>query len=318
MKIFVNIVSYRDPLLKYTVHSLLDSKSNRYEIIIGIFEQTALQDSLLTVDPDLLKLPNIKYKRIDPEYSDGVCWARYNNFLQIDDEDYIYQVDSHMMFDQNWDRALVNDWRIARNKTNSDKVIITASCKSFSLDSEGKPVVPLTAEITSKTRYFIYQPNHILGAHGEHIPSTGEITPAIHICAGNFFTTAKWVTEVGVDPHLFFEGEEQMMTLQSFIAGYKLFHPKAIRCYHLNDTHNYPTKQWFNPVVSMERYAFMVNRGYKYWVKFLDNLDEDLLIAYHKATGVDYIHQKLEKRAITTDILLPPDVVDTWTTEDTV
>ena len=53
VKIFVSVVSFRDPLLLQTVRSLIDNQSGIYEIVVGIFEQTCIEDSLLTLDKSL-------------------------------------------------------------------------------------------------------------------------------------------------------------------------------------------------------------------------------------------------------------------------
>ena len=307
MKIFVSIVSYRDPLLKNTVVSLLENKSGRHDITIGIFEQTAKENSLLSITD--FDFNNIKYKRIDPEYSEGVCWARHINGLQVEDEELFYQVDSHMLFEKNCDRNMVNDWKRGRDINGHDRIIITANCKGFELDEVGNPVILPEPNITCKVKYFYYEKtNDILAAHGDHIPSTENIEPAIHICAGNFFTTTKWVKEVGADPGVFFEGEEQLMVLQSFIKGYKLYHPRSIHCYHYNKTHEYITKQWFKPIVKDEIYHARLNRGYKYVREFISEMDEDILEKFYEYSGVDYINQIIDERSRTNSIVVSKDI----------
>jgi len=302
MKIYVSVVSYRDPLLKLTVESLLENKSVRHDVTIGIFEQTKLEDSLVTVAPELVKHKNVRYKRIDPEYADGVTWARHINFMQLEDEDFIYQVDSHMLFDKNWDRKLVNDYKKGCARAGHDKVIITGNCKNFRMEDD-KPVLDFhPTEVTCKVRYFHYEPSiDLLGAHGDLEPASGDISDAIHICAGNFFAPAKWSKEVGVDTNIFFEGEEQLMVLQSYLKGYELYHPSAIKCYHYIDTHNYITKHWYEPIsdATVENYHKRVPKSHQYLRSYIDSLDEDILEDFYKKFGVNYIDKCLDERART-------------------
>ena len=132
MNIFVSVCSYQDPLLPHTIKSMLQTKSNRNNVVYSIFEQTRYEDSLACTEPVLVSRDDVIYKRIDPEYSDGCVWARYINMLNLTNEyDFIYQVDSHMLHDMNWDRALIEDYKRAMDMCETNKVIITGSCKSF-------------------------------------------------------------------------------------------------------------------------------------------------------------------------------------------
>tara|TARA_S200002703_G_scaffold125223_1_gene111440 strand:- start:243 stop:1181 length:939 start_codon:yes stop_codon:yes gene_type:complete len=302
MKIFVSVVSFRDPLLKYTVRSLLDEKSGDNKITVGIFEQTCVEDSLLTVDPDLVSHENVKYKRIDPEYADGVVWARYVNASQIEDEEFIYQIDSHMLYDKHWDSYLVQDWELGRKKTDSDKVIISSGCLGFDiLDDNTFVKIKETEELTTSAKYFTFQKNlRLPAAHGELIPKTENVEPTIHIFAGNFFAPISWVEEIGYDSRIFFSGEEHHMTLKSFINGWSLFSARQIHAYHYTGTNDYITKHWVDPI--NKKYDILTPRGNKYWKKFIGTVLEEDLKKYHEYSGVDYIKEIIEERAFTRQI----------------
>ena len=49
---------------------------------------------------------------------------------------------------------------------------------------------------------------------------------------------------------------------------------------------------------------------------FLDSLSDEFYEEYRKYSGVDYINRKLEHRAISRSIRLPPDVVNDWEIPD--
>lgn len=53
MKIFVSIVSYRDPLLHQTLRNMMEMQSAISQVTYGIFEQTELSESLEAKHPDL-------------------------------------------------------------------------------------------------------------------------------------------------------------------------------------------------------------------------------------------------------------------------
>ncbi len=238
MNIFVSICSYQDPLLPHTVKSMMQTKSNRNNVVYSIFEQTRYEDSLACTEPVLVSRDDVIYKRIDPEYSDGCVWARYINMLNVTSEyDFIYQVDSHMLHDMNWDRSLVEDYKRAMDLAGTNKVIITGSCKSFVIeekDGEIKTYPQQEVNDACQVKYYTIDPyNFIPDVHGDNVPSTDMPRPAFHIMAGNFFTHTDWLDEVGLDPKIFFTGEEIMMTMMSYAAGYKMFHHSKIVSYHL-------------------------------------------------------------------------------------
>ena len=315
--IFVSIVSYRDPLLVETLKSLMEQKSGMYDVIVGIFEQINKEDSLQVKFPEVWDKykHEIRYKRIDPEYPDGVGWARAINALQIQNEDFYYQIDSHEVFDPNWDRELVKDYNLGVQKFNTDKVIITAGCKMFRYE-DGKIIKEPQGHITSKFKYFCFQENWMLGPHGDYVDAQTDLTPAIHISAGNFFTHTDWHRNVGLNGRVYFEGEEQIMTLTSFVAGYYMCHPRELHAYHLNDTHTYITKQTVQPVIDMNNFTVNMKKTFAELHYVINSISDENLELYRKYSGVDYINRKLERRAITKSITMPENVPDTWTVED--
>lgn len=315
-KIFVNICSYRDNLLVPTIKSLMETESGRNQITYGVFEQTKLEDSLIKIAPDLAKHPKVRYKRIDPEYSSGVVWARSINSMQLDDEDFQYQIDSHMLFDKDWDNQLILDYNQAKKIANTDKVILTAGTKNYDLTDNKITKHTLTEDITVKLGYYQFNKNMRLYAHGPWVAATETVTPSIHICAGNFFAPARWVKDVGYNTRIYFEGEEQMFVLTSFLAGYKIYHQRRVRCYHYIRSSDHETKQTINPVIDWETINKYQKRSEKELIDFIYSVPEEKLEEFRKLTGVDYINRKLEDRAISRAIKPNPDHIVDWETQN--
>lgn len=311
MKIFVSIISHRDPLLHQTIQSLMDNKSQLpIKIIYGVFEQIRLQDSLFIQYPHLANHPDVRYKRIDPEYSDGVQWARLINSLQMDgDEDFYYQIDSHMIFDKDWDRFLFNDFKIASRMYNTHKIILGNGTLNFRM-VEGKPVKEShPIDYTVHAKFFEFQKEYFwVGAFPQLVASKDinyEIRPAAHIFAGNMFTHVDWIKDVGFNHIFTFGGEEQFITLKSFDAGYRLCHPSVVKAYHLWDTGNYVTKQNINQVVHPSRFDMTKQRSFNEMKKLVLSFDDDFFERFRVYSGVDYINRKLETRCRTDKIVSP-------------
>ena len=315
-KIFVNICSHRDKLLAPTIESLLETESGRNQITYGIFEQTKLEDSLQTKCPHIVSNSKVKYKRIDPEYSDGVVWARAINAMQIHDEEFQYQIDSHMIFDKDWDHQLILDYNDARRVANSDKVVLTSGTKNYDLDGDRITKHTLSDDITVNLGYFQFDKDLRLYAHGAWVPATNTVTPSIHICAGNFFAPVRWVREVGYNTDIFFEGEEQIFALSSILAGYKIFHHRKIKVYHYLRSSSHESKQTINPVVDLSKLHYLQKRSKKSIIDYIYSLSEEQLEHYRRVTGVDYINRKLENRAISRKMSPNPGVVNDWEIPD--
>jgi 2-polyprenyl-3-methyl-5-hydroxy-6-metoxy-1,4-benzoquinol methylase len=307
-RIFVNIASYRDPLLEKTIRNLFDTKSPNNNIFIGVFEQTVVEDSLESTAPDLINRMDVRYKRIDPKHGMGVGWARFNNALQYKDEDYYFQVDSHMQFDQDWDEKLIEDFKMASEKHGgTNKIIISAACKNFEIIEDRVCLHTHPTPKTTRVRYFDYDKGtNLLAAHGDMIEGTNDVEPAIHICAGNLFTHGNWVEEVGPDARMYFSGEEQMLVLQSFLAGYHIYHPREMITYHFIGSGDYITKVWKEPVISEQEYGESVEKSYKYWNRYLKSVSKKDLKKFYEYSGVDYINQSLDERAKTYSIQAIP------------
>jgi hypothetical protein len=296
MKIFVSICSYRDPLLHYTLESLIEGKSNKHEATYSVLEQTVFEDSIENLYPELVARPDVFYKRIDPTFSDGVGWARKVNSLNVRDEDFFYQIDSHMLFDQNWDRYLVEDYKRGVKKSGSKKVIIDGATKTFTLEDE-VPHKHIEANgVTTYAQYFLWGRDSINGVHGHHIPTTTDVVPTVHLFAGNLFTHVEWLTNVGINHLSFYDGEEQLLTLSSFEAGYYMYSPTEVHCYHFAGASDWPTKQWIQPIITMDEYGKRVALSVKQWTDYLKEVPESVLIEYYNYSGVDYIDEKIEDR----------------------
>ncbi len=313
-KIFVNICSYRDKFLASTLENLLETESGRNHITYGIFEQTRLEDSIATKFPNLANHPRVKYKRIDPEYSEGVVWARAINSLQIDDEEFQYQIDSHMLFDDAWDHYLILDYLQASKLSNTDKIILTAGTKNYKLMGEDS-IIKHTIEggdITTSINYSQFPKTLKLTAHGHWIPATKSVKPSVHILAGNFFTTTKWLKDVGYNTKIFFSGEEQVLALSSWLAGYKIYNQRIVKVYHFMESNKHETKMQINPVVSNDKIERLEKRSQEELIRYIYSIDEDTLKRYSIETGVDYINRKLEPRIISKYLKPDPNLKNDW------
>jgi len=152
--------------------------------------------------------------------------------------------------------------------------------------------------MTTSVKYYMFNRfTHVPFAHGEPIAATELPMPGFHILAGNFFTHASWIKNVGLIPESYFDSEEVLMTVMSYAAGYRIYHHSEVRCYHYNETGEWPSKQDIDPVHDMSVIQARKDGAIKYWKKYLENVREDVLSRFKTEYGVDFINLIIEDRA---------------------
>lgn len=247
MKIFINIASYRDPLLENTVIDAYENARFKDSLVFSIVDQGFANESIV-----LDRLPfkkQIRYLRIDPQFARGACWARNLSQLQYNGEDYYFQIDSHTLFDPDWDHVFLT--RFEELKEHHSKPLISTGLNIFNIED-----LNLKKFFKSKNEGVIAQTLNIGNSFvdGYYVAPTAAITGitnSIHgfmIAAGCIFSEGSIVEEVPYDPFLFFNGEEQSYALRAWTSGYNIFHIPSTPLYH-NFSPNYRPLIWRDPEI---------------------------------------------------------------------
>ena len=106
MSIFISIASYCDPVLPFTVARALATASRPQDLHFGIVEQATPDYPRMTASA--VAPARLSYTRVDAQDSRGPCWARALAMALYEGEDWFFQIDSHMDFDDGWDQTLVS------------------------------------------------------------------------------------------------------------------------------------------------------------------------------------------------------------------
>ena len=232
MKIFISIASYCDELLFFTLKDCLKKANKPDNLTFAVVDQN---DATQREKIDKLSFHNqVKYVYINKIDTLGVSWARNIAFSLWDNEEYLLQIDSHMLFEQDWDLSLLQQYKELQSI--SKKPIITTYPYNFTFDENEKPV-----HSNNSSKYVLVlrphpdtslsEDNAVLRFRAEHQLSD---TPVLgcHIAAGFVFTSASFIEEVPYDPYLYFHGEEQSLSLRSYSKGWDIYHPNVIPLYH--------------------------------------------------------------------------------------
>ena len=106
--IFINLASYRDPECHKTIKSLILNCSNWKNLRICVCEQNAEEDisckhELNPIFDSIIKIISLSYKD-----ARGPTWARFLIQQEYESEEHYLQIDSHTIFEKDWDTKLIN------------------------------------------------------------------------------------------------------------------------------------------------------------------------------------------------------------------
>jgi glycosyltransferase involved in cell wall biosynthesis len=240
MKIFIQIASYRDPQLITTIKNAIEMAKNPKNLVFSIARQFHPDDKFDDLsefdNDDRFRILNIPY-----EESKGVCWARNLTQQLYEGEKYTLQIDSHMRFEKDWDKTLI-DMIKGLQKKGYKKPLLTGYVSSFDPDNDpqGRVNEPW------RMAFDRFIPEGAVFFLPETIPGWQELTepvPARFYSAHFCFTLGQFSKEVQHDPEFYFHGEEISIAARAYTHGYDLFHPHKVVIWH-EYTRKGRTKQW--------------------------------------------------------------------------
>jgi hypothetical protein len=223
-KIFVQIASYRDKELPFTIESCLDNARHPDRLSFGICWQ---YDEATMLDLDQW-IGDTRF-RIDPFWyreSRGCCWARHRTNRLYHDETYTLQIDAHMRFAPDWDEKCIEMLR----SIDHDKPLLTTYPPPYRI-VDGREELILDRGI-QRLKMAAFRRN--LTTVQSTIPVEDTTAPgkSPFLAAGMIFTLGRFCREVEYDPSMYFEGEEISLAARAFTWGYNFYYPNQEVLWH--------------------------------------------------------------------------------------
>jgi hypothetical protein len=106
-KIFINLASYRDPECSKTIKSLIYNSSNWNNLRIVVCQQNAEEDKDCKIGLEEKYLSNVEVIILSYKDARGPTWARFLIQQKYNGEKYYMQIDSHTIFEKDWDSKLI-------------------------------------------------------------------------------------------------------------------------------------------------------------------------------------------------------------------
>ena len=243
MTVFISIASYCDDLLRATIEDALTKAAYPERLRFGVVEQTVRDDRLPVTEMPQSK--QIRYLAIDRLHSRGVGWARNVVMSLYQEEDWFFQIDSHMIFKFGWDVKLLESAKDC-----------AAINPNFVISSYPNPFnfidgVPTPQPVTNKILAHVLKKESNFGEFltlGFSAVGLDHDSPlkGYHLGAGCLFAPGKFVSAFPYDSQIYFEGEEQVLAARLFTHGWDIFHVSGLPIYHLYQKADSPTrpKHW--------------------------------------------------------------------------
>lgn len=228
-QIYVSIASYMDYELEPTIQSLLESAAKPQNLYISV----CAQDNEF---PDLDKLfkkfgvSNYTYMKLNYALSRGVGFARHITQQDLtSDYKYYLQVDSHTQFEDNWDIRLIKDYEKMHKRFG--KMILSSYPPGYEVNGPEITLIPNgrippVVDIRATDDYLRFEAKYTDYVGG----SEGQVTG--YFCAGLAFGYSAYFLEVPYDPNIYFNGEEQTMSIRFWKNNTLIVCPADIYLYH--------------------------------------------------------------------------------------
>lgn len=217
-KIFLAIIAYNEPDINQTISNCLENAEYPERISFGVWNH--YNNEKINVE----SFPNCKIVNLEYGSLLGVGLPRLSVMSLYDEEDYILQIDAHMLFDKNWDTTLLS--RYEQIKVHYSDPIITTYTGWWSRLEDGTIThyspennyqclkIKITPELRSNNPH----------QDGVFVDWTGKsFEEHFGFGAAFVFSEPKFFKEILPDPKIMFAGEETTTALRAWTRGYRLF-----------------------------------------------------------------------------------------------
>lgn len=231
MSIFISIASYCDAVLGFTLARARATARRPEQLHFGVVDQSPAATP--TPSAESLQPSRLSYVRIEPVYARGPCWARALAMSLYEGEDWFFQIDSHMDFDEGWDERMIAH---ARALVPGRRGVALSSYPNSFVFQDGQPV---RRPATDKVLAHVVKPgssfagDHVVLSFEAHPAEADVPLPGFHVGAGCLFAPGSFVEAFPYDPWFYFHGEEQGIAIRLFTHGWDIFHVPAMPVYHL-------------------------------------------------------------------------------------
>lgn len=295
MSIFISIASYRDPELVRTIRSAINNAYDPESLVFSVVIQDLEKDI-----PDLSWVKNLHLVTMHPREARGAGYARSIAMNKYKDEEYFLQIDSHTVFEKNWDQECIKQHNLARDISRNDKIILSYFPAPFHIESnkdiifvkndKTKPPYPTRQEPTLNKR------NEWTAKRINFVDSNMKMPEqSSTVLAGFIFSSGNLINDVPYDPEISFFGEEICFAVRAWTRGWDIYSPSKNIIYHFYNRANY-SKIWKDKKLRKLSWKEIEEKSKEKQKAVLCGIEDGIfgvgnyrhLKAYEKFAGVDF------------------------------
>lgn len=232
MSIFISIVSYCDSLLGFTMREAYDKAAWPDDLHFAVIDQSPPDAPSLV--PTHIPPRQISYIRIDAKVARGCSWARGVAMSCYRDQDWYLQIDSHTMFEQDWDATLVKKAQACMHF--SQNCVLSSYPIGFTwaygVATPDSSAQRLLATVVKPGTAFDDPSSPVLSFTSRDLSGLGAVV-GFHLSGGFIFTSGDFVYKFPWDPFLYFNEEEQSMAMRLYTHGWDIYHVLGVPLFHL-------------------------------------------------------------------------------------
>ncbi len=223
-RIFVSIVSFRDPECQLTVKDMFEKADKPERIHLGLVSQfdPKFDRDLFDVQPP--RPGQIRELLFDWRETKGVCWARFLAQAMCRGEEFFFQTDSHMRFAQGWDTKLIDELEAC----GTEKAVLASCAPPYLTPGD---LIPDVYPGLIRTDGFLED-----GAIRFTGVWQGRQVEELHrmpfIMAGALFSRSTMIEDVPYDPYQHFETEEITYAMRLYTHGWDVFLARQQTVWH--------------------------------------------------------------------------------------
>jgi hypothetical protein len=227
--IFVQIASYRDMELIPTIEDALEQAHFPENVSFGVCWQYETEEELDYIAP-LKNLKNCRLTAVRASKSRGLGWARSEVQKLWQGEKYTLQTDSHMRFIENWDSVLIEMLK----QCPSEKPLLSAYPAGY------EPPRKILNNNVTGIEFGNFEDSGIINhkCSGEDLSQYSCPQLGAFVAGGFIFASASIIREVPSDPHIYFNGEEFLISVKAWTRGWDIYHPHQVVCWHYYNSNN--------------------------------------------------------------------------------
>jgi hypothetical protein len=176
----------------------------------------------------------------------GAGYARAQIVPMYSGQDYFLQIDSHTIFEKNWDQICIDQYKKAQDISNNNKIILSYFPPPFYVE----PDKTISIIKNSKTQLpYATKQKPMLTKRGEWTAERVKLTnknlpeQSTTILAGFVFSKGELIQEVPYDPEISFFGEELCFAIRAWTRGWDIYSPCVTIAYHFYMREGY-SKVW--------------------------------------------------------------------------